>query len=80
MTDDQHRQLAEMLHHVAGMVVVSGYPCALYRELYGDWYQVRRQAATHGEKVATEALWLSPRADERLDRRQLPLLPLLEDA
>ena len=70
-----------ILGRVAGMVVVSGYPCPLYREWYGDWYLVTRRAATHGEKVATEALWLSPRTVERLDHRQLPLrLPLLEDA
>ena len=77
LTDDQHRQLATVLHHVAGMVAVSGYPCPLYQELYGDWVTVSRTCPTHGRRRATEALWLSPRTVARLHRRQLPLL---EDA
>ena len=57
-----------------GMAVVSGYPCPLYRELYGDWATVTRAARTHGARAATEALWLSPRAAARLPARQLRLL------
>ena len=56
------------------MVVVSGYPCPLYRDLYGDWPVVLRRARTNGDRAATEALWLSPRAAARLGTRQLLLL------
>ena len=56
------------------MAVISGYPCALYRELYADWPVVTRRARTNGARAATEALWLSPRAAQRLGARQLSLL------
>lgn len=39
MTDDDHRELAQVLHACEGRVVLSGYPGALYDELYADWHQ-----------------------------------------
>jgi DNA adenine methylase len=68
-----HRRLADVLHSLRGMAVVSGYPCPLYRELYGDWAAVSRAARTHGAGTATEVLWLSSRAAARLPVRQLRL-------
>src|SRR5688572_7325528 len=73
LTDDDHRRLAEVLRATPAMAVVSCYPCPLYRELYGDWPVVTRQARTHGSRNAIEALWLSPRATARLGTRQLAL-------
>ena len=35
MSDDEHRELAEMLHQVKGKVALSGYQCELLDELYG---------------------------------------------
>lgn len=60
MDDACHRALATALHAVAGSVVLSGYPSALYDELYSDWRQVRkdRNKADSAEK-STEVLWLS---------------------
>ncbi len=37
MTDDQHRELAGVLHSIKGKVALSTYHCALIDELYGDW-------------------------------------------
>lgn len=37
MTDDQHRELANLLHCCAGKVAISNYDSMLYRELYEDW-------------------------------------------
>src|SRR5256885_11775010 len=37
MTDDEHRALAAVLHHVDGKVALSGYRCTLMDELYGEW-------------------------------------------
>jgi len=59
MTDDQHRMLAGVLRQVRGMVVLSGYPCRLYDELYGDWQCVTRSAHADGAKDRTEALWIN---------------------
>jgi DNA adenine methylase len=74
LTEAGHRRLAEVLHGLRGMAVVSGYPCPLYRELYAGWPVVTRRARTNGARGATEALWLSPRAAARLSARQLSLL------
>lgn len=61
MTDADHCGLAEVLHAVRGMVVLSGYPCALYDdELYADWIRIERRALADGAKARTEVLWMSP--------------------
>lgn len=61
MTDDDHRQMAEVLRSVQGMVVVSGYACLLYdNELFSDWHRVERTAYGDGAVERTEVLWISP--------------------
>ncbi|MCM1301970.1 MAG: DNA adenine methylase [Bacteroides cellulosilyticus] len=40
-TDEDHRQLADRLHRIGGMAMVSGYDCPLMNELYKDWHKVR---------------------------------------
>lgn len=66
MTDDDHRTLAELLHSVKGMVVLSGYACDLYDvELFGDWKRLTRKARAQGNGAGTgriEVLWLNVRA------------------
>lgn len=62
MTDDEHRDLAEVLRKVQGMVVLSGYDCDLYRELYGDWQMVTKAAYADGARPRTEVMWLSANA------------------
>lgn len=64
MSDGEHRELAERLHSVKGMVVISGYPTELYEELYGDWEYVEQRAYADGSKPRTERLWLSPSVSE----------------
>jgi DNA adenine methylase len=67
MTDEQHRELATVLHGVTGLVVLSGYPSALYDELYADWPKVQRQHLADGAAKRTEVLWLSPRTAAALE-------------
>lgn len=77
MGDEQeHRELADQLHRLKGMVVLSGYQSELYKELYSDWHceTFKSYAADRG-KERTECLWLSPRTKAKLDRSTLP--PLL---
>lgn len=62
MTDLQHRELAEVLHHISGMALLSGYQCDLYDELYADWIVVSKSNTTNGNSTATEYLWISPNA------------------
>jgi len=37
MIDEEHRELAKVLHEVKGKVAISGYECDIMSELYGDW-------------------------------------------
>jgi len=59
MTDDQHRELADVLHHVQGRVALSSYHCDLMNELYHDWNYVEAPAkkihSTKDHRV--EVLW-----------------------
>jgi DNA adenine methylase len=65
MTDADHVALAERLHVLEGMAVLSGYDCPLYRELYASWRMVKRPVAAQGHTGSierTECLWISPHA------------------
>lgn len=59
MTDDHHIELAEVLHGLRGAVVLSGYRCKLYDQLYSSWRRVERHAKADGAKARIEVLWLS---------------------
>jgi DNA adenine methylase len=62
LTDEQHRELGEVLRSVKGMVILSSYPSEMYAELYGDWRCIQRKALADGAKPRTECLWLNPAA------------------
>lgn len=62
MTDEQHVELAESLTAARAAVVISGYDCPLYRDLYDalGWHRREISTATGqgGEWAArTEVLW-----------------------
>ena len=59
MTDDDHRQLASFLRSLSGMVIVSGYRCDLYDELFGHWRRVDKETYADGARKRIESLWLS---------------------
>ena len=65
LTDADHRALAEVLHQVQGMVVLSGYPSGLYEELYGDWQRVDCPARDDAVRPRVESLWRNPAACRR---------------
>lgn len=76
MTNSDHRELAEFLRTLKGMVIISGYPCGLYdHDLYPDWFRVDRDAYADGAKARTEVMWISPAAA----RSQLPLFEGLKE-
>jgi DNA adenine methylase len=60
MTDEDHRALAKTLHELQGMIVLSGYHCDLYDELYAGWTRIERAAFADGAKSRTEVLWMNP--------------------
>lgn len=62
LDEPAHRELAAALHGAAAAVVLSGYPSALYDELYAGWDRAEFSAGTgqsaRGEwSVRTEVLW-----------------------
>lgn len=80
MSDSDHGDLAVLARSLEGMVLVSGYPSDLYIECYEmyGWSRKETQTRTNGggpicSADRTEALWLSPRVQERLDYMMLPL-------
>tara|TARA_S200002703_G_C3774566_1_gene238468 strand:- start:47 stop:721 length:675 start_codon:yes stop_codon:yes gene_type:complete len=58
MTVEDHKQMAEVLNGLDGMIVLSGYRSKLYDELFAGWKRVERRALADGAKERTECLWL----------------------
>lgn len=68
MDDQAHRAFAITAHGLEGMVVVSGYQCALYDDLFGDWERFERPAFADGARARTEVVWLNPACSSALQR------------
>ena len=60
MSEEDHIELAKALHAVKGMAVLSGYPSALYDELYSDWKKISKSSTAQNGKGRVECIWLSP--------------------
>jgi site-specific DNA-adenine methylase len=76
MTDDEHEELARALFECKGFVIVSGYDCELYQELYGSLDRKEMPSKSSGG-WRTESLWLSPQASEEISRKdRQALLPI----
>ncbi len=56
------KTMTQQLHQVKGMVVLSGYLCPLYSELYGDRTVRKKSTYADGARPRVEALWLNPAA------------------
>jgi DNA adenine methylase len=67
MSDNDHRYLAEVLHDMRGMVIVSGYESKLYNDLFSGWQRVEKDSHADGAAKRTEVLWLSPSVRLRLE-------------
>lgn len=66
MSDDDHRELAEVLRGLRGAVVLSGYPCDLYdQELCPDWTRREKKHMADGARERTEVIWLNAAAANR---------------
>lgn len=62
MTDDDHRKLAESLLQLKGNIVLSGYQCSLYAELFEahGWRRIDKSALANGGITRMESLWFPP--------------------
>jgi DNA adenine methylase len=59
MADDDHRELARVLHEVKGKVAISGYHCDLMDQLYGNWncFEPPAKKCHSVKKLRQEVLW-----------------------
>jgi len=68
--EEDHRALADALGSLkSAMVVLSGYPSALYNELYPDWQRHQRKAMADGGRERTEVVWLNPACAAALEQQ-----------
>lgn len=72
MTDGHHAEAADLLDRCQGYVVISGYACPLYADLYErhGWQRHDKVAQTNSGGKRVESVWLSPRTAEALARPQ----------
>ncbi len=62
LTDQEHRWLSWLLHGVRGKVLLSGYRCSLYDDLYADFRRVEKNTSANGQRGAvprTEFLYMN---------------------
>jgi DNA adenine methylase len=73
MTDEDHVELARVSNDLAGMVIISGYDCALYRSLFGHWTQFETNHIVDGGNSRVESIWLNRAAVANMPAPRLPL-------
>ncbi len=69
MTNDQHIELLGTLKNLQGMVVLSGYPSALYEKELAGWQlhtTAARISAGRGTALRAECVWLNQQCQEKL--------------
>jgi DNA adenine methylase len=71
MTPDDHREMANVLHKLKGMVILSGYDCRLYKELFGGWKRFDKATHADGARKRMESLWLNPVAVAAMPQAEL---------
>lgn len=80
VSEQFHVDAAALLRDAMGFVVVSGYACPLYTELYEvyGWHRVDKETQTNSGGKRIESLWLSPRTylSLRQDFTHLPLFDI----
>ncbi len=61
MTDDDHRELAELLQTIKGRAAISGYRSTLYDDLFANWNRVdaNPRLAHSVRTTRQESLWLN---------------------
>jgi len=61
-TDQDHIDMSETVKRLKGMVIISGYDCELYQEIFKGWKKITRAAKADGARDRIECLWLNDRA------------------
>ena len=74
MTDADHLELLAALKDAKGMVILCGYPSALYDDNLPGWTTAARTArisAGRGTGLRTEQIWMNPAAAQAQPSPQL---------
>lgn len=71
MTDGQHVAMAQLAYSLKGKVIISGYRCDLYDELFGTWRRIDVNAKAVNNAKRVESLWLSPNCNVPVRRALL---------
>lgn len=74
MNNADHGELLDEVRQMRGMVVLCGYPSALYDDALLDWTKTTttaRISAARGTTVRTECLWLNPACVDALNHAGL---------
>lgn len=69
MSDDDHRGFAAAARSLNGSVIVSGYACPLYDDLFRGWERRERQSHADGALPRIEVLWLNSAASNAITDR-----------
>lgn len=64
MTDQDHIDLANLVKQLKGKVVISGYQCDLYHDIYRGFMKFEKNDRTMTNSVVKECIWISPNAFE----------------
>lgn len=59
MSNDEHRELLELLLKHKGPVVISGYETELYNEMLADWNKYERTAYNQARSKKQEVIWMN---------------------
>lgn len=69
-TGGGHVRLLDALRDLAGFVILSGYPDALYDDALPGWQRIETRALADGARERTEVLWINPACAAALDRER----------
>lgn len=60
-TDDDHRDLARILHKIKGKAMISSYDCKLMRKLYRNWHMIKLPAKRNSARstAVQECIWMN---------------------
>jgi DNA adenine methylase len=75
MSDEDHIRLAELLHNLKGMVMISSYPGPLYEKLYADWKAIEwiGNQFCHGSQKRTETVWINAAAYAGMSQKRFEM-------
>lgn len=68
-TDQDHIDMADSAKALRGGVIISGYDCELYQELFKGWHVSKKMALADGARPRTECLWINDRAASKLNKK-----------